>query len=339
MGTSRAMGGGGRGWNRVIGERVRLRELRILHVVVQSGSMAKAAQALSMTQPAVSQAIGHLEAALGLPVLERGPGGVAPTACGALLLCRALEAVDVLADGLREIKELADPDAGDIIVGASESYIAGGALSATISAMRQRYKRIRIGVVESNTAAMDFTDLRERRVDVMLGRGMDYQAPADVQQDLLLDEALLVVAGGHNAWTRTATRFADLGDKPWVLAPAGTAVHDLVVAAHQAEGVAMAVPAVTTYSMMLRLQLLATGEYVTAFPESLVRNCTSAWNLAVLPLRLGATLPVSAYTLRGRASSRTIQAFIEAARSVSIGVQTGFPSGVAPPALSPAPEP
>lgn len=318
-GISSAMGSSGRSWNKTIGERVRLRELRILHVVVQAGSMAKAAQALCMTQPAVSQAIGHLEAALGLPVLERSPGGVAPTACGALLLRRALEAADVLADGLREIKELADPDAGEIIVGASESYIAGGALNAAISVLRQRYKRIRIGVVESNTAAMDFTDLRERRVDVMLGRSMVHQATADVHQDLLLDEALLVVAGGHNAWARTATRFADLRDKPWVLAPPGTAVHNLVAAAHQAEGVAMAVPAVTTYSMMLRLQLLATGDYVTAFPESLVRNCMAAWNLAVLPLRLGATLPVSAYTLRGRASSRTIQAFIEAVRSVSRG--------------------
>lgn len=312
--------GGDRIWNTLIGERVRLRELRILHAVVQAGSMAKAAQALSMTQPAVSQAIGHLEAALNLPVLERSPTGVVPTAFGTVLLRRALEAADVLADGLREIEALADPDAGEIVVGASESYIAGGALTATIIALRQRYSRMRIDVVESNTAAMDFADLRERRVDVMLGRGLGQQAPDDVRQDVLLEEALLVVTGGHNAWARAmGLRFVDVADKPWVLAPAGSAVYELVAAAHRAEGVAMSVPVVTTYSMMLRLQLLASGEYITAFPESLLRNCSAGWNLKVLPLRLEMALPVSAYTLRSRASNRTLQAFIETARIVNRG--------------------
>jgi DNA-binding transcriptional LysR family regulator len=311
------MAGPDQGWNRLIGERLRLRELRILHVVVRSGSMARAAQALSMTQPAVSQAIGQLEAAVNRPVLERGPTGVAPTAFGSALLRRALEAVDALGEGLREIEALADPGSGDIVVGASESYIAGGALAAAITTLRLRYPRFRVSVVEANTAAMDFTDLRERRVDVMFGRSTRAHPPEDVAQILLLDEALLVVAGGHNAWAHApAMRFADLADKQWVLAPAGTAVHALVAAAFQAEGMPMPTPAVTTYSMLLRLQLLASGAFVTAFPESLVRNCATAWNLVRLPVTLGTTLPVSAYTLRKRAGTRAIAAFIEAARGV-----------------------
>jgi len=314
------MGGADRSWDRLIGERVRLRELRILHVVVQSGSMARAAQALSMTQPAVSQAIGHLEAALNVPVLERSPAGVVPTAFGAVLLRRALEAVDLLAEGLREVEALCDPGGGEIVVGASESYIAGGALAATINVLQRCFPRFRVAVVESNTAATSFADLRERRVDVMFGRSTRTNPPEDLEQNLLLDEALLLVAGGHNAWAHAATmRFADLANKPWVLAPAGTAVYDLVADGHRSEGVRMAVPAVTTYSMMLRLQLLTSGEFVTAFPESLVRNCAKSWNLVALPLALETTLPVSAFTLSSRAASRAIMAFIDAARAVNRG--------------------
>jgi len=314
------MGGGIRSWDRLIGGRLRLRELRVLHAVVQAGSMAKAAQELSMTQPAVSQAISHLETALRVPLLERSPAGVAPTPFGAALLRRALEATDILAEGLREIRALSDPGAAEIVVGTSESHIAGGALAATLFALRQRYSRLRVQVVESNTAAMTFGDLRDRRVDVMLGRGTRDGAPDDVRQDVLLEEALLVVAGGHNVWAHApAMRFADLAGKPWVLAPAGTAVYELVAAAHRAEGLSMDPPVVTTYSMMLRLQLLASGDFVTAFPESLVRNLAPAWNLRVLPLRLGAALPVSAYTLRSRAASPAIQAFIEVARAISCG--------------------
>jgi len=309
-----------RTWDRRIGERVRLRELRILHAVVQSGSMARAAQALSMTQPAVSQAISHLEAALSSPVLERSPTGVVPTAIGSLLLRRALEAVDSLNEGLCEIEALVDPGSGEIVVGASESYIAGGALAATVNVLQKRFPRFRVAVVESNTAASSFADLRERRVDVMFGRSTRTDPPEDLEQTLLLDEALLLVAGGHNAWTHAATmRFADLANKPWVLAPAGTAVYDLVAEGHRSEGVRMAVPAVTTYSMLLRLQLLTSGEFVTAFPESLVRSCAKAWNLVTLPLALETMLPVSAFTLRSRSASRAITAFIEAARAVNRG--------------------
>ena len=309
-----------RTWDRRIGERVRLRELRILHAVVQSGSMARAAQALSMTQPAVSQAISHLEAALSSPVLERSPTGVVPTAIGSLLLRRTLEAVDSLNEGLCEIEALVDPGSGEIVVGASESYIAGGALAATVNVLQKRFPRFRVAVVESNTAATNFADLRDRRVDVMFGRSTRTDPPEDLEQNLLFDEALLLVAGGQNAWAHAAAmRFADLANKPWVLAPAGTAVYDLVAGGHRSEGVRMAVPAVTTYSMLLRLQLLTSGEFVTAFPESLVRSCAKAWNLVTLPLALETMLPVSAFTLRSRAASRAITAFIEAARAVNRG--------------------
>ena len=261
--------GGDRSWNTLIGERVRLRELRILHAVVQAGSMAKAAQALSMTQPAISQAIGHLEAALNLPVLERSPAGVVPTAFGAMLLRRALEAADVLADGLREIEALADPDAGEIVVGASESYIAGGALTATIVALRQRYKRMRIDVVESNTAAMDFADLRERRVDVMLGRGTGSKPPEDVRARC--------AAGGGASGRRRRPQCLGARGRAALRRRGGQALGARAGrhgglrtggGGHRAEGVAMRVPAVTTYSMMLRLQLLARENTSRRFPRA-----------------------------------------------------------------------
>ena len=215
---------------------------------------------------------------------------------------------------------MVDPGGGEIVVGASESYIAGGALPATINVLQRCFPWFRVAVVESNTAATSFADLRERRVDVMFGRSTRTDPPEDIEQNLLLDEALLLVAGGQNAWAHAPImRFADLASKPWVLAPAGTAVHDLVADGHRSEGVRMAVPAVTTYSMMLRLQLLTSGKFVTAFSESLVRNCATAWDLVALPVALGTTLPVSAFTLRSRAASRAITAFTDAARAVNRG--------------------
>jgi DNA-binding transcriptional LysR family regulator len=66
--------------------------------------------------------------------------------------------------------------------------------------------------------------------------------------------------------------------------------------------------------MVLRLQLLSAGDYLTAFPDSLVRDNAVRWNLKVVPVTLGQPLPVAAFMLRNRMNNRAIQAFIAMAR-------------------------
>ena len=48
--------------------RLRLRDLHILDVVADAGSMARAAPRLAMSQPAVSRVIAEMEHALGVPI-------------------------------------------------------------------------------------------------------------------------------------------------------------------------------------------------------------------------------------------------------------------------------
>jgi len=52
--------------------------------------------------------------------------------------------------------------------------------------------------------------------------------------------------------------------------------------------------------MQLRLQLLASGRYLTVFPDSLVRYSADLWSLRVLPVALGQALPVVIVTLKNR---------------------------------------
>ena len=53
-------------WDDRIGRRLRLRDLRVLFEVMQSGTLAKAALQLRVSQPAVSQVIADLEHALSI---------------------------------------------------------------------------------------------------------------------------------------------------------------------------------------------------------------------------------------------------------------------------------
>jgi DNA-binding transcriptional LysR family regulator len=59
-----------------------LRQLQYLVVVVEEGQITRAAQRLSVAQPALSQAISRLEGQLGVRLLERLPRGIEPTPAG-----------------------------------------------------------------------------------------------------------------------------------------------------------------------------------------------------------------------------------------------------------------
>jgi len=95
-----------------ISRRLKLRHLNVLLAVVQSGSMAKAAAHLAISQPVVSKAIADLERTIGVRLLDRTPRGIEPTLYGRALLKRSVAIFDDLRDSVREIEYLSDPTAG-----------------------------------------------------------------------------------------------------------------------------------------------------------------------------------------------------------------------------------
>src|SRR5271169_668203 len=71
-----------------ISRRLKLRHLDVLQVVVQWGSMAKAAEHLAISQPVVSKTIADLENTLGVRLLDRKPHGVEPRLTALVILDR-----------------------------------------------------------------------------------------------------------------------------------------------------------------------------------------------------------------------------------------------------------
>ncbi len=315
-------------WEARIGRRLKLRDLHVLSSVLRFGSMAKAAAHLGLTQPAISQAIADLEAALNVRLLDRGPRGVTSTPFGEALLKRGAEAFDALRQGIREIEFLSEPGTGEVWIGASESYISGGTLAAVITHLAERYPRIVVHVVEANTAAMEFQELRERKVDLMLGRISGTVSDDDLKVEALYDEAIVVAAGAnHRLAHRRKIELAELSDEPWILAPPSTAVRELVGSAFREQGLTPPRLSVTTYSMQLRMQLLATGRYVTSVPASLLQYNAERWSLTALPVAIGKPLPVVIVSLKNRTLSPAVQLFIEHARAATKAMRKSNRSG------------
>jgi len=188
-------------WQNRIGRRLRLRDLHILSTVAQWGSMAKAASHLAMSQPAVSEAIASLEAALGVRLLDRTPRGVEPTLYASALLKRGLVVFDELRQGIKEIEFLADPAAGEVRIGCIESLTAGF-LPQVIDQFSREYPRVLVHVVNTTAATQEFHELRQRTVDLLLGRILRPVADDEIEAEVVFQDDYFVVVGSRCPWAR-----------------------------------------------------------------------------------------------------------------------------------------
>lgn len=84
-----------------------LRHLDALGVIARTGSMSAAAQQMSLSQPALAQAIGKIERMFGERLFERQPGGMSPTPAGRIMIIRVERALRYLVQGVRLVRRAA----------------------------------------------------------------------------------------------------------------------------------------------------------------------------------------------------------------------------------------
>jgi len=301
-------------WNRRIGRELKLREFYVLSAVIERGSMAKAAVHLAMSQSAVSEAIASFEATLGVRLLDRGARGIAPTIYARALLDRGRIVFNELRHGLRDIEFLADPNAGEVRVGAPES-LSAGFVARIVERLSQNHPQVSVHLVQANTASLEFHELRERNLDLMIGRVPRDLDEEDLDVQVLFQDRNFIIAGTTNPLARRRkVGLEDLVDQPWVLPTSSNVMSALIEQVFRAGGLTMPTNCVTSNSIHLRMHLLASGRFVTLLPESVLRYNAKRWSLKALPIDLDIEpRPVAFVTLKNRTLSPVVQRFIDCA--------------------------
>jgi len=305
-------------WESRIGRRLRLRDLHILSNVVQWGSMAKAASHLAMSQPAVSEAIANLEAALGVRLLDRTPRGVEPTLYASALLKRGLVVFDELRQGIKEIEFLADPTVGEVRIGCIES-LAAGFMPEVIDQFSRKYPRVLVHVDNVQLATQEFRELRERTVDLSLGRILKPVADDEIDAEVLWRDEYFVVAGSRSPWARRRKiALADLLDEPWIFYPPNNVFAPFMAQAFGAQGLELPRARVTSFSSAIRMHLIATGRFLTIMAGSMLRANAERWDLKALPIALDAlSFQVAIFKLKHRTVSPVVEKFVEHLRAAA----------------------
>src|SRR5215472_10159358 len=124
-----------------------LSQLEVLVAVAQQKSFSRAAETMSRTQPAVSQAIRRLEQEIGEPLFDRSSRDGTLTAAGRVLLDFAHQMLNLRQNAHAAVKELKDLHRGKLALSANEYTVMY--LLPIIPIFRARHPHIKVEVKRS----------------------------------------------------------------------------------------------------------------------------------------------------------------------------------------------
>jgi DNA-binding transcriptional LysR family regulator len=170
------------------------RQLEIFVKVAELGSFSRAAEALFLTQPTVSEHIRGLEEELGVRLLDRLGRGAAPTKAGQLLLGYARRILDLHREARQAVDQFQGRMSGELVVAASTipgEYV----LPALIGRFKEKYPDISISLLIGDTQRVVEWILEGRAELAVAGGQIDHRALE--YRELMPDELVLVVSAAH----------------------------------------------------------------------------------------------------------------------------------------------
>ena len=124
---------------------INLEYYKIFYYVAGSQSITLAAEQLTISQPAVSQAVKHLEQALSCPLFVRTTKGVRLTKEGEMLYSYVQRGYETILSGERKLSEMLNLEQGEICIGASDMTLKYFLLPYLVLDLN-KYKTISIAI-------------------------------------------------------------------------------------------------------------------------------------------------------------------------------------------------
>ncbi|MFM0401711.1 LysR family transcriptional regulator [Paraburkholderia aspalathi] len=191
------------------------RDLDYLLAVEEHGGIGKAAEALGMSQPALTKAIQRVEAQTGLALFQRTANGVAPTQAGSLFLARARRIALEYEDALKEMHAIRSGEQGVLSLGYSPTVPAALVLGACRQLLKERpAARLRL----RRRLARDLVDLLVAgELDLIVAPEPKPDANELSFVELFRDSLSVLADESHPLHLKRNLRLADLADQEWLL--------------------------------------------------------------------------------------------------------------------------
>jgi len=286
---------------------VTLRQLRAFVLVGRLGNFTRAAQAMHVTQSALSLLVRELEAAMNTRLLDRTTRTVSLTAAGSEFFTGAQRILSDLEVVIGGVDKLVAKERGRVVV-AAPLVLSSTFLPPVLAAFKALYPGIEL--VLKDTLPMQVLPLvRSGAAD--LGIGTFSSTEADLERVLLFTEAMVAVfPASHPFASMRRLTWADLASAPILTLRSGSVFRDLAEAGFSAVGLSLQPAFEADYAGSL-VGLVAAGLGVAILPgyaTSLTDKSRIKWRRLEKPLVEREVLLVRK---TGSSASPAVQAFVD----------------------------
>ena len=195
------------------------RQIEIFVKVAELGSFSKAAEALFLTQPTVSEHIRGLEEELGVRLLDRLGRGAAPTKAGQLLLGYGRRILELHREARQALDQFQGRMSGELVIAASTipgEYV----LPALIGRFKEKYPDIAISLLIGDTQRVVEWVLEGRAELAVAGAQIDHRALE--YRELMPDELVLVVSAAHPWHGKKTATLEEVRAEPLIVRERGS---------------------------------------------------------------------------------------------------------------------
>jgi DNA-binding transcriptional LysR family regulator len=289
---------------------VDLRRLEIFVKVAELGSFSRAAEALFLTQPTVSEHVRALEDSLGVQLLDRLGRGTTPTRAGTLLLGYARRMLALAREAAQAIEQFQGRVSGELTIGGSTipgEYV----VPELIGAFRGKYPDVRISLLIGSSREVQ-SWVEDGRVEI----GVVGAAPSSraIEGRPLMADELVIVVGAEHPWaTRKTVSLEDLKVEPMILRERGSGSRETFERALEGMGLDLNVFRIVgeIASTQAIKQAVRAGVGVSLISRRAVEDECRARLLACVRIRdLTITRAFHLITHRDRSRSPLAQAFL-----------------------------
>lgn len=254
--------------------------LRVLDALVRERHVTRAAERLHLSQPAMSNALNRLRAALGDPVLVRGKGGMAPTPRALALAEPVRQALASLEQALLAGQEVVPAELQLTLTVAMADYYGLILLPPLLNRLRQEAPGVKLSVLPLNPATVS-RDLGEGRIDLALGI-LRHLVPDDLHSTFVFADDFVCIARRHHPVIKGRLSLKQFTALPHALiSPRGGSFFGVVDEELARQGlrreVVLSVP-----QFMLLPQVIAATDLIATMPRRLARHAVSGADLQLL---------------------------------------------------------
>jgi len=248
-----------------------LRHLRYALAIAEERHFTRAAKALGISQPPLSQQIKILEDELGVRLFHRLTRGVELTEAGRAFMPLAQASVTAAEQAASAARRAARGELGGLTIGFTSSASFNPLVPGIIGRFRETFPGLAIALVEQTTTRL-LQSLADNTLDIAFLR------PALGETDELVtrrlpDEALwIALPARHRLAGQESLELLDLAGEPFILYPRanGRLLYDSIIAACRNAGFSPRI-AQEAPQMASTVNLVAAGVGVALVPESMCR--------------------------------------------------------------------